>query len=105
MLKGFDEYYQYYLSLHQDKRCRRVHVLGQLVTITFVFACFINSWWVYLLFTPFIIYPFAWFGHFFFENNKPLAWGGVRDYGRTTLKAKLCDLIMLKDWVLGKIER
>ena len=105
MLKGFNEYYQFYLSLHQDKRCRRMHVLGQLATIIFVVTCLINLWWVYLLFAPLVVYPFAWSGHFFFENNKPLAWDGTKDYGQTTLKAKLCDLIMLKDWILGRIER
>ena len=25
----FEEYYQHYLSLHQNKWCRRLHVIGQ----------------------------------------------------------------------------
>jgi len=38
-----------------------------------------------------------------FEKNKPLAWDGAGDYGITTLKAKMCDIIMCKDIITGKI--
>lgn len=54
----------------------------------------------YLLFlaSPFIVYPFAWSGHFFFEKNKPAAF-------KDPIKAKISDWIMLKDYIIGKIER
>ena len=45
---------------------------------------------------PFIVYPFAWSGHFFFEKNKPAAFSDP-------VKAKLCDWIMFKDMILGKL--
>ena len=32
----FSEYYEHYLTLHTNKWCRRLHVLGQLFTIAFV---------------------------------------------------------------------
>jgi hypothetical protein len=35
----FKEYYEHYLTLHQNKWCRRLHVLGQSATITFVAMC------------------------------------------------------------------
>jgi hypothetical protein len=44
------------------------------------------------------VYPFAWSGHFIFEQNTPLSWKG----GKITLLAKLCDWIMFKDILLGK---
>jgi len=92
----FKEYYQYYLSLHQNKWNRRLHVIGQLLTIVFVILCVLKSDWLALLITPFIIYPFAWTGHFFFEKNKPAAWS-------RPLWAKACDWVMLKDTITGKI--
>ena len=75
-----------------------MHVLGQLVTIGYVVAAFYLQIWLLLLFTPFIVYPFAWTGHYVFEKNKPAAF-------KNPLWAKVCDWIMLKDWILGRIER
>ena len=51
-----------------------------------------------ILFTPLVVYPFAWSGHYFFEKNKPAAF-------KNPLWAKACDWIMFKDWILGKVER
>ena len=33
--KNLQEYYKYYLSLHKNKKCRLLHFLGQLTTISF----------------------------------------------------------------------
>ena len=91
------KYYEHYLLLHQNLWCRRLHILGQLATIGFIlFAFKINMW--LLLLAPFIIYPFAWSGHHFFEKNKPAAFSDP-------IKAKISDWIMLKDWILGRIKR
>lgn len=94
----FTEYYQHYLSLHQNKTCRRLHVLGQLVTIAFVSAIVYNGGWCWLLLplAPFVVYPFAWSGHFYFEKNKPAAF-------KNPLMAKLSDWVMLFDILRGKI--
>lgn len=94
----FHEYYEYYLTLHKNKWCRRLHVLGQLATIAFIIEVVYLGVWPLLLLAPFIIYPFAWTGHFVFEKNKPAAFSNP-------LWAKACDWIMLKDWFLGRIER
>ena len=94
----FSEYYEYYLTLHTNKWCRRLHALGQISTICFIVYCFASSNLLLLLLTPFIVYPFAWSGHFFFEKNKPAAWS-------RPLWAKACDWVMLKDMIIGKIER
>jgi len=94
----FKEYYQYYISKHQNKWCRRSHVVGQLATISFVILVVYLKLWPLLLLTPFVVYPFAWAGHFVFEKNKPAAFSNP-------LWAKACDWIMLKDWILGRIKR
>ena len=98
MLKNLDKYYGYYLSLHQNKWNRRLHAIGQLYTILFVIMCIQSSAWALLLLAPFVIYPFAWTGHFVFEKNKPGAW-------KNPILAKVSDWIMLKDMITGKLER
>lgn len=94
----FREYYKHYLSLHQNKICRRLHVLGQVMTLTFLFTVLYNGgWWLLLLpLTPFIVYPFAWTGHFYFEKNTPAAF-------KNPLWAKASDWVMLFDILRGKI--
>ena len=95
---NFNEYYEYYLSLHQNKWCRRLHVLGQIATVSFLLAVIKLKIWPLLFLVPFVIYPFAWSGHFFLEKNKPAAFS-------RPIWAKACDWIMLKDWILGRIKR
>ncbi len=99
----FKEYYQMYLTLHQNKWNRRLHVLGQLVTICYFILC------IYLvaaksifylpmfILLPFVVYPFAWSGHFFIEKNKPAAF-------KNPLWDKDSDWVMLKDIIIGKIK-
>ncbi len=93
-----DEYYKHYLTLHQNKWCRRFHFVGQLATISYV--CLIvglNMKLWSLLLAPFVIYPFAWSGHFLFEKNKPAAFSDP-------VKAKISDWIMFKDMLTGRIK-
>jgi len=92
----FSQYYQYYLTLHQNKWCRRLHILGQLATILFTVFVFYNWHWYLIPLIPFVVYPFAWSGHYFFEKNKPAAFSNP-------LWAKACDWIMLKDILTGRI--
>jgi hypothetical protein len=93
----FSEYYQYYLTLHQNKWCRRLHVLGQVATIMFISAVLYTQAWLLLLLAPFVVYPFAWTGHYVFEKNEPAAFS-------RPLWAKACDWVMLKDILTGKLE-
>ena len=92
----FSEYYQHYLTLHKNKWNRRLHILGQIATISFVVGVVSFKLWPLLLLTPFVVYPFAWTGHFVFEKNKPAAFS-------RPLWAKACDWVMLKDVLIGKI--
>jgi hypothetical protein len=95
---NFSEYYQYYLTLHKNKWCRRMHVLGQLVTVLYAYLC-LTSLPVYaILLLPFVVYPFAWTGHYIFEKNEPAAF-------TNPVYAKAADWVMLKDWILGRVER
>ena len=99
----FKEYYQMYLTLHQNKWNRRLHVLGQIVTISYFALCLYLVVFKSLLFAPmflalpFVVYPFAWSGHFFIEKNKPAAF-------KNPSWAKAADWVMLKDIIIGKVK-
>ena len=93
----FKEYYQHYLSLHQNRGCRRLHFIGQMVTIVFLFSILYTQTWILIPLVPFVVYPFAWSGHYFFEKNKPAAFSNP-------LWAKVCDWMMTRDILLGRIK-
>jgi len=93
----FNEYYKHYLTLHQHKWNRRLHALGQFATIFTTIYILQTSSWVFVPLIPFVVYPFAWSGHFFFEKNKPAAFS-------RPLWAKACDWVMLKDMIIGRIK-
>ena len=73
-------------------------MLGQLATISYITFCIFTKIWLMLLLAPFVVYPFAWSGHYFFEKNKPAAF-------KNPLYAKAADFIMLTQWIKGEIER
>tara|TARA_R110002110_G_scaffold56185_9_gene159969 strand:+ start:730 stop:1041 length:312 start_codon:yes stop_codon:yes gene_type:complete len=94
--KNIKEYYAYYLTLHQHPKCKLLHFLGQWLTLFFVFFAISNKFWVLLFVVPFVIYPFAWSGHYFFEKNTPAAFNDP-------IKAKISDWLMFKDILLGRL--
>lgn len=91
------DYYKKYLTLHQNKNCIRLHFLGQWVTLICSFYILINWLWYLIPIIPFIIYPFAWAGHFVFEKNTPAAF-------HDPIKAKISDWFMFWDILKGKIK-
>ena len=91
------EYYPYYLSLHKDPKCRLFHFFGQITTILFVVFIVMSHYWLLIPIIPFVVYPFAGSGPYFFEKNTPAAF-------KNPLYAKLSDWIMFKDILLGKIK-
>ena len=94
---GINEYYQYYLTLHKHKTCRALHFIGQLTTITYVGCVALTGLWWLLLAAPFVVYPFAWSGHYFFEKNEPAAFSDP-------VKAKIADWMMFRDILMGRLE-
>ncbi len=93
---NFQDYYKHYLTLHQNRWNRLLHVLGQFATVSYILYVVSFKLWLLLLFAPFVVYPFAWSGHFFFEKNEPAAWSNP-------VWAKACDWLMLRDILLRRI--
>ena len=71
-IQSFAEFYPYYLSEHQNRTCRMLHVLGSTLVLLELAALLTQQisgfWWLIL---PLTGYGFAWVGHFFFERNRP----------------------------------
>ena len=91
------QYYKYYLTLHEHPKCRLLHFIGQWMTIIFMSFVIYKKLWLFLIVSPFIIYPFAWSGHYFFENNRPAAFNAP-------LKAKISDWLMFRDIILRRLK-
>ena len=92
----FHEYYRFYLSQHQNKYCRRLHLLGMLFAVgVFIGLVTTSHWWLSVI-SPVTIYPFAWIGHFVFEKNTPATF-------RNPFFAALSDFVMTWDIIRGRI--
>lgn len=92
----FDEYYRdVYLPLHLNETNRRLHLTGVTVTALYIATCVMFAFWIGLIFSPFVVYPFAWTGHAI-EGNKPAAWSNP-------IWAKAADLRMCYEMVMGRL--
>jgi len=67
----FEDFYPFYLKEHSNRTNRRLHFVGtSLGLISLAYFFFTGQY--KLLFVPFLCgYGFAWFGHFFFQKNRP----------------------------------
>jgi hypothetical protein len=92
-----EEYYQFYLSKHQNPKNRLLHLFGNLMTVAYIVTVILCLSWFWLLLAPFIVYPFAITGHFIFKDNKPAL------FSSNPIKAKLADIQMCLDVLCGKL--
>ena len=91
-----NDYYKRYLTLHTHPINRLLHFTGLWVTIGYVIFTISTQLWLLLLLAPFVVYPFAWAGHYIFEKNKPAAF-------HNPIKAKIADWMMFRDILLGRL--
>lgn len=84
-IQTYREFYQFYLTEHQNKTSRILHFIGTLLVFVLFIAGIRGGWgWGWLL-LPLVGYGFAWVGHAFFEKNKPATfkyplWSLVSDF-------------------------
>lgn len=69
--QSFAEFYPFYLSQHENRTCRRLHVIGSVCVLALLGYAVATQSWAWLLLLPVVGYGFAWVGHFRFERNKP----------------------------------
>lgn len=94
--QSFAEYYPFYLSQHKNLTCRRLHFIGSLLILFFLFYILITGYWKFSWLLPLLGYGFAWIGHFFFEKNKPTTF-------QYPFYSLLGDWVMFKDILIRKI--
>ena len=93
-------YYNDYLRNHSNPKCRLMHFIGQWMTIFFTLYILFNKIWWLIPLIPFIVYPFAISGHFFFGDR-----GDVPSFTKMGyIKAKKADWLMFKDILMGKFK-
>jgi len=95
--RSLAEFYPHYLSQHQNKVCRYLHLVGSLLSLLLAVVAASTASWPLLIALPFVGYGFAWVGHFFFEKNRPATF-------RYPLYSFLCDWIMLRDLLLRRLK-
>jgi hypothetical protein len=69
----FSEFWPHYLRAHQNPTSRLLHYLGTFGTVLCWVMFALTLQWTWILAALFVPYSFAWAGHFFVENNTPLA--------------------------------
>jgi hypothetical protein len=68
---SFADFYPFYLSEHSNRTCRRLHFVGTSAAFVMTLQAIesLSGWWIpAALVTG---YAFAWYGHVFFERNRP----------------------------------
>lgn len=68
--KNFEQFWPYYVSQHLNKTNRQMHFVGTTLAFVCVVLALYQSVW-FLAAVPLVGYGFAWFGHWWFEKNKP----------------------------------
>ena len=97
-LQKVNNYYTVYLDFHKKRWTRRFHFLGEIATIAYIIYCLMNYYWLLLVFSPIIIYVFAWPSHYFIEYNKPAT------LKTNLLISKICNARMCYEMLIGKIK-
>jgi len=96
--KSLEEFYPFYLSQHSNNLNRLLHYTGTLLVIAIFTIGLLTQHLGLLAWTPICGYGFAWFGHFFFEKNKPATF-------KYPLFSLACDFLMLFVFLSGKIQK
>lgn len=94
--RSFAEFYPYYLGEHQNRTCRRLHVIGSTGVLVLLLLALGWQDWRLLWAMPVCGYGFAWVGHFFFEHNRPATF-------RYPLWSLMGDWVMYRDVLRGRI--
>jgi hypothetical protein len=95
--KRFRQFYGHYLTLHQNRVCRRLHLAGTLLAVGFFVWLLFTPYWMWAWCAPLAAYPFAWLGHFLFEKNRPASFSNP-------VFSFAADLKMAADIIRGRIQ-
>ena len=69
--QSFAEFYPFYLSEHSRRETRRIHFTGSALALLCLLWALLSGEARWFLAAVICGYGFAWFGHVFFEKNRP----------------------------------
>ena len=92
---SFKEFYPFYLTQHSNETNRRLHIVGTTLALMLLMNTLLFFSYIKLVGVFLIGYGFSWFGHFFFEKNKPAAF-------KQPIYSFMGDMRMLKETITGK---
>jgi hypothetical protein len=72
---SFEEFYHYYLTQHQNRLSRFLHLIGTLGGVASFLAGLATARYGWLVAAFVFGYGCGWIGHFVFEKNKPATFG------------------------------
>ena len=93
---SFKAFYPFYLSEHQNRTSRRLHVIGTTGLLIVALCAILTQHWHLLWLLPVIGYGFAWVGHYVFEKNRPATF-------KHPLYSLVGDFVMWRDVVIRRL--
>jgi hypothetical protein len=96
--RSLKEFYPFYLSEHSDSTCRTFHFVGTTLVIGLALPAIVTLNWKLFALIPVAGYGFAWVGHFFFEKNRPAAFGNP-------FYSLASDFMMYWQFITGQLPR
>ena len=94
---SFSQFYPFYLSEHSTLWCKRMHFVGSILVVYSLLKFILTSDPIWIIMMPVFGYGFAWFGHFYFEKNKPATF-------KYPLYSLMGDWVMFRDVIVGRIK-
>jgi hypothetical protein len=92
----FGEFYEFYLTQHENPVCRLLHVMGVLGAAGVLVFSAVRGAWGWTALAPVVGYGCGWTGHFVFEGNRPASF-------RQPWFSLLGDLLMTTQVLSGKL--
>ena len=73
--ESYEEFWRFYVREHSKRSTRMLHFAGTTLALSLLVFSIASQRWLLLPIVPVVGYGLSWVGHFFFERNKPAAFG------------------------------